>query len=372
MIDFSINDKDLFLGFGDVVYVGYLCSTHVFIPLHFKMTLRLSFAVSSTCAECVAGKFASAVGASICADCGAGTYSEAAGATACQPCPSGTYSANTGAWTCTNSTHIAVGILGFLVVVALLGLAFYLWRKNKISKVAPAHGDIDPENATVSLPPAPCLRGDEATVRAQALANYEVFHNLPAGTATEDQVTWSSAGIQRWAAADRDTQAEGWGLTRQSSAMDGAGVVAEAAGAGLGDESLTDEELAMQFLRQEEEEEERRQREDEASLALARELKHDVDPASAPPLEEVQVAAELLEPLAQDADQHAGPGQVQNNQALDKDTEVIVERALRMQVPVLFFVFPSAPFPPFLLSPLSLYTPLDKHPCHPGYPECRR
>ena len=63
----------------------------------------------------------------------------------------------------------------------------------------------------------------------------------------------------------------------------------------------------MQSLRQEEEEE-RRQREDEASLALARELKHDVDPASAPPLEEVQVAAELLEPLVQDADQHAGPG----------------------------------------------------------------
>ena len=120
--------------------------------------------------------------------------------------------------------------------------------------------------------------------------------------------------------------------------MDGAGVVAEAAGAGLGDESLTDEELAMQFLIQEEEEQERRQREDEASLALARELQHQVDPASAPPLEEVQVAAELLEPLARDPDQHAGPGQVQNNQALDKDTEAIVERALRMQVPVLFFV----------------------------------
>ena len=346
--------------------------------------------VASTCADCGAGKYASDTGAStcfgslcaagsygsigsnssvasICTPCSEGTYSEAAGATACQPCPSGTYSANTGAWTCTNSTHIAVGILGFLVVVALSGLAFYLWRKNKISRVAPAQVDIDPENATVSLPPAPCLRGDEAPVRAQALANYETFHALPAGTATEDQVAWPSAGIQRWAAADRDTQAEGWGLTRQSSAMAGAGVVAEAAGAGLGDESLTDEELAMQFLRQEEEEE-RRQREDEASLALARELKHDVDPASAPPLEEVQVAAELLEPLARDADQHAGPGQVQNNQALDKDTEVIVERALRMQVPVLFFVFPSAPFPPFLLSPLSLYTPLDKHPCHPRLP----
>ena len=305
------------------MYLCYLCSIHVCIPLHFKMTLHLSLAVSSTCSECVAGKFASAVGASTCAECGAGTYSEAAGATACQPCPSGTYSANTGAWTCTNSTHIAVGILGFLVVVALSGLAFYLWRKNKISKVAPAHGDIDPENATVSLPPAPCLRGDEATVRAQALANYETFHALPAGTATEDQVAWSSAGIQRWAAADRDTQAEGWGLTRQSSAMAGAGVVAEAAGAGL-----TDEELAMQFLRQEEEEEERRQREDEASLALARELQHQVDPASAPPLEEE----------AQDPDQHAGPGQVQNNQAQDKDAEAIVEQTLRMQVPVLFFV----------------------------------
>ena len=228
-----------------------------------------------------------------------------------------------------------VGILlGFLVLFALLGLAFYLRRKNKISRVAPAQGNIDPENTTAGPPPAPCLRGDEATVRAQALANYEVFHTLPPGTATEDQVAWSCAGIQGWAAADRDTQAEGWGLTRQSSAMAGAGDVAEAAGAGL-----TDEELAMQSLRQEEEEEEeRRQREDEASLALARELQHQVDPASAPPLEEVQVAAELLEPLARDPDQHAGPGQVQNNQALDKDTEAIVERALRMQVPVLFFV----------------------------------
>jgi hypothetical protein len=73
-------------------------------------------------------------------------------------------------------------------------------------------------------------------------------------------------------------------------------------------------------------------------LALARELQHQVDPASAPPLEEVHVAGELLEPLAQDADQHAGPGQVQNNQAQDKDTEAIVEQTLRMQVPVLFFV----------------------------------
>ena len=103
-------------------------------------------------------------------------------------------------------------------------------------------------------------------------------------------------------------------------------------------ESLTDEELAKQIYRQEEEEEERRQREDEASLALARELKHDVDPASAPPLEEVHVAAELLEPLARDPDQHAGPGQVQNNQAQDKDAEAIVEQVLRMQVRILFFV----------------------------------
>jgi hypothetical protein len=350
-------------------------------------------------------------------------------------------------------------VLFALSVVIILVLAC----KNKISQVAPAQGDIDPEKATVGPPPAPCLRGDEATVRAQALANYETFHALPSGTATEDQVArsmrragpppaednwisldsksrwaiqlgqspgpswtltkrssamdgagvvakaagaglgeesltdeelamqslrhqeeeeegrqredeaslalarelkhevdpvlppgtatedqvaWSSAGIQGWAAADRDTQAEGWGLTRQSSAMDGAGVVAEAAGAGLGEEArpslglgcLTDEELAMQSLRQEEEEEERRQREDEASLALARELKHEVDPASAPPLEEVHVAGELLEPLAQDADQHAGPGQVQKNQAQDKDAEAIVEQTLRMQVPVLFFV----------------------------------
>jgi hypothetical protein len=364
----------------------------------------------------------------------------------------------------------------FVSVVIILVLAC----KNKISQVAPAQGDIDPEKATVGPPPAPCLRGDEATVRAQALANYETFHALPSGTATEDQVArsmrragpppaednwisldsksrwaiqlgqspgpswtltkrssamdgagvvakaagaglgeesltdeelamqslrhqeeeeegrqredeaslalarelkhevdpvlppgtatedqvaWSSAVIQGWAAADLDTKAEGWGLTGRiwpgslgtpcvhsvkRSAMDGAGVVAEAAGAGLGEEArpsrdglgcLTDEELAMQSLRQEEEEEERRQREDEASLALARELKHEVNPASAPPLEEVHVVAgELLEPLAQDADQHAGPIQVQKNQAPDKDAEAIVEQTLRMQVPVLFFV----------------------------------
>jgi hypothetical protein len=305
-----------------------------------------------------------------------------------------------------------VGILGFLVAVALSGLAFYLWRKNKISKVAtalgglvfaacalvagifgvgifgalflgmsvtlsvvlvvfvscwvfqqqqqdlesarnnkisplpratltqksqvaPAQGHIDPKLATVGPPPAPRLQGDDATVRAQSLANYKA---LLSGTATEDRVDRSSAVRQGWAAADRDTQAEGRGLTRRSSAMTGVGVVAEAARAGLGEESLTDEELAMQFLFQEVDEEERHQREDETSLTLARELKHDVDPSSAPPLEEVHVAGELLEPLAQDADQHAGPGQVQKNQALDKDAEAIVEQALRMQVPILFFV----------------------------------
>jgi hypothetical protein len=120
--------------------------------------------------------------------------------------------------------------------------------------------------------------------------------------------------------------------------MAGAGLVAEAAGAGFGEESLTDKELVMHFLRQEEEEEERQRREDEASLALARELKHDVDSASAPPLEVVHVAGELLKSLVQDADQHAGPGQLQKTQARDKDAEAIVEQVLRMQVRILFFV----------------------------------
>jgi hypothetical protein len=44
----------------------------------------------------------------------------------------------------------------------------------------------------------------------------------------------------------------GWGLTRRTSAMAGAGVVAEAAGAVLGEKILTDEELGMQIFRQEE------------------------------------------------------------------------------------------------------------------------
>ena len=48
-----------------------------------------------------------------------------------------------------NAGGIAGGILGFLVVVALSGLAFCLWRKTKISKVAPAQCEIDPENATI-------------------------------------------------------------------------------------------------------------------------------------------------------------------------------------------------------------------------------
>jgi hypothetical protein len=51
-----------------------------------------------------------------------------------------------------------------------------------------------------------CLQGDEATVTAQALANFETFYALPRGTATEDQVARSSAGIQGWAAADRDAE----------------------------------------------------------------------------------------------------------------------------------------------------------------------
>jgi hypothetical protein len=38
------------------------------------------------------------------------------------------------------------------------------------------------------------------TVTAQALSNYEAFHALPRGTATEDEVAKSSAGIQGWAA----------------------------------------------------------------------------------------------------------------------------------------------------------------------------
>jgi hypothetical protein len=50
-----------------------------------------------------------------------------------------------------------------------------------------------------------CLH-DEATVIAQALANFEAFYALPRGTATEDQVATSSAGIQGWAAADRDAE----------------------------------------------------------------------------------------------------------------------------------------------------------------------
>jgi hypothetical protein len=48
-----------------------------------------------------------------------------------------------------NAGGIVGGTLGVLVVVALSGLAFCLWRKTKISKVAPTQGDIDPENATV-------------------------------------------------------------------------------------------------------------------------------------------------------------------------------------------------------------------------------
>ena len=41
-----------------------------------------------------------------------------------------------------------------------------------------------------------CLQGDEATVTAQALANFEAFYAMPRGTATEDLIARSSAGIQ--------------------------------------------------------------------------------------------------------------------------------------------------------------------------------
>ena len=50
------------------------------------------------------------------------------------------------------------------------------------------------------------LEGDETTVTAQALANFEAFYALPRGTATEDQVATSSAWIQGWAAADREAE----------------------------------------------------------------------------------------------------------------------------------------------------------------------
>jgi hypothetical protein len=50
-----------------------------------------------------------------------------------------------------NAGGIAGGIFGFLVVVALSGLAFCLWRKTKISKVAPVQGEIDQEIATVGM-----------------------------------------------------------------------------------------------------------------------------------------------------------------------------------------------------------------------------
>ena len=50
------------------------------------------------------------------------------------------------------------------------------------------------------------LEGDEATVTAQALANFEAFYALPRGTATEDQVATSLAGIQGWSAVDRDAE----------------------------------------------------------------------------------------------------------------------------------------------------------------------
>jgi hypothetical protein len=145
-----------------------------------------------------------------------------------------------------------VQLLAFFMLPMMV---FSLRRKTKISQVAPAQGYIDPENATAGPPPRPCLQGDDARIKAQALANHDVFHNLPSGTDTEDQVPRSSAGIQGWAVADRDTQEQGWRPTRWSSAMAGAGVFAEAAGAGLGEESLTDEKLAMHFLRQEEAEE---------------------------------------------------------------------------------------------------------------------
>ena len=46
----------------------------------------------------------------------------------------------------------------------------------------------------------------DAVLTAQALANFEAFYALPRGTATEDQVATSSAGIQGWAAADRDAE----------------------------------------------------------------------------------------------------------------------------------------------------------------------
>jgi len=46
--------------------------------------------------------------------------------------------------------------------------------------------------------------------------------------------------------------------------------------------------------------------------------------SSAPCLGKFQGAGELREPVAQDADQHAGPGQVQTNQAQDNEVEVTV------------------------------------------------
>jgi hypothetical protein len=48
---------------------------------------------------------------------------------------------------------------------------------------------------------------------------------------------------------------------------------------------------------------------------------HDLEVSSVPRFNEFPGAGESREPLGHDTDQHAGPGQVQTNQAQDKEAE---------------------------------------------------
>jgi len=63
---------------------------------------------------------------------------------------------------------------------------------------------------------------------------------------------------------------------------------------------------------------------EEAGMFVGTHGLHDVEPASAPPLEEVHVAGVLLEQLDRGADQHAEPDQGRKDESLDKKAEATV------------------------------------------------